>query len=356
MRLVVKRGGVWKFKWLPGYYVKYNIDRLKKRQLLDSCIQEKNLYLLHTPAKYLYHINGRPHKFTSQNYAIIIKEVEDDEEEYDKPIDEEQVKQMVHAVEETGHISTFKNNYLRLKNRRISFIDTDGTFNKERSIVGIARLLDGGDLPTHFTPEALYYLIDHLGYRIAHASASQKKEAYKAIDYFLGKQKSSVRKRIYALLEQRIEEHANKKSMLPFRTTDILGTPASQELSSYDTIEPFIPANESVADDISTTEPFSYDSRVPTDLRVSEIVDTTPSEESLSDNTITPSIAKDESADEAIGNTSSQEPPYNDTITPPAPTNDYGNDLNQNSDSQQKYEFSAQKSLIRFFRFLNEII
>jgi hypothetical protein len=205
-----KKGGVWQFKWLPGYYIKYNIARLEKREILEQCIQENKLHLLHTPEKYLYHINGRSFEPTSRNYAVIIKEVEDDQEEYDKPMDKEQVEQIILAVEKSGHISTFKNNYLRLKNRRISFIDTDGTFDKERTIVGVARLL-GSNLTNSYTPEALYYIIDHLGYRIAHATPFQKKEANKSIESFLEGQKSSVRDRVEKLLSDRIKHYTSSK-------------------------------------------------------------------------------------------------------------------------------------------------
>lgn len=202
-----QKHGVWKFNWLPGYYVKYNVSRLTKRELLNACIQEEKLHLLQAPEKFLYHIKGRPTNFSSLNYLVICKTVHDSKQEYRKRMDLEQVQQFIKVIEKTGHLSTFEPNFLRLPERKISFIDTDGTFNTTKPNTGFIRLLDR-NLSRYYKEDALDYIIDKIALHLnLEKDPQRKKKCLADIRLFLNRQTPTIRKEIHKKLARRTEFH-----------------------------------------------------------------------------------------------------------------------------------------------------
>ncbi len=200
-----QKHGVWTFDWLPGYYVKYNVSRVIKRESLARCIEEEGLDLLHTPEKLLYHIKGRPNELTNLNYVVLSKKVRDTPKEYQKRMDLEQVKQFITAIEKTGHVSTFEPNFLRLAGRRISFIDTDGTFNVTKPNTGFTRLLDR-TLSHYYTPDALDYIIDKIAEKlVTEPSQNRRKKCISDIEVFLSRRSPSMKKKVTEAITNRME-------------------------------------------------------------------------------------------------------------------------------------------------------
>lgn len=182
----MKKHGVWTFDWLPGYYVKYNIDRVRKRNILARSIEKHKLNYMRAPEKKLYHIKGRPHQLNSLNYLVVIKRVSGRKPQDKQPLDLSVVKQFVQLIEETGHISTYKANYIIGEDGSVSFIDTDGTFNKERSFVGLIRLLSRDNLETYYTKDALAYIHESIAKKMAKLAAPKKREASLLLKDLLG--------------------------------------------------------------------------------------------------------------------------------------------------------------------------
>ncbi len=198
-----QKHGVWQFDWLPGYYVKYNIARVINREVVARCIEEHDLDLLHIPPKQLYHIKGRPTKLSNKNYVVVIKELT--HHPTDEPMGLEQVQQFIRLIETSGHCSTFSHNYVRLEDGRISFIDTDGTFNVENPLRGIIWLLDE-DLTTYYTQEAAAAILDKIAYHYVRQSPADKDRYKKQLDTFLPLQKPYIEN----LLRKRIHHHSKK--------------------------------------------------------------------------------------------------------------------------------------------------
>ncbi len=206
-----QKHGVWTFKWLPGYYVKYNVSRMVKRERISLCIQEENLHLLHTPEKYLYHLKERPTEFTSLNYVVICKKVHDSKDEYHIPMDLEQVQQFIMLIEKTGHLSTFEPNFLRLSDRRISFIDTDGSFNRDKPNTGFVRLLDR-NLSHYYTAEALAYILDKIAeHLVLETDDKRRDKCLSDLDLYVSRQNTKVREKIIKVLAEYTQHYLKKR-------------------------------------------------------------------------------------------------------------------------------------------------
>lgn len=208
----LQKHGVWQFDWLPGYYVKYNIARLFMRERLATCIEQENLTLLHTPEKYLYHIKGRPHDLHNLNYVIVVKALTENPHAHEQPMHLSQVKQFITLIEKTGHCSTFAHNYLRLHDGRISFIDTDGTFNRKNPIRGIIDLLNR-DLSSYYSQDALYHIIDCLAAHLTKLPKQEREKAEKRIATMLESQEASLVHKIYTLLREREIAHIKSQKL-----------------------------------------------------------------------------------------------------------------------------------------------
>jgi hypothetical protein len=201
-----QKHGVWKFDWLPGYYIKYNIKRLFMRERIASCIAKNNLDLLYIPRKYLYHIKGRPEALHSLNYLIVVEDVPS--VTHTKPLGIEYAQQFVKLIKETGHCSTYACNYLELKDGRLALIDTDGTFNKKNSIRGIIDLLRR-NLSSYYTEEARSYLIECLARSMARLTKEDYLVALKRITSTFAEQDTELASHLFSTLNKRIKIHKN---------------------------------------------------------------------------------------------------------------------------------------------------
>ena len=145
-------------------------------------------------------------ELTNLNYVVIIKELSADPLADLSPMGLEQTQQFITLIEKTGHCSTFAHNYLRLSDGRLSFIDTDGTFNTKNPIRGIIDLLNR-DLGSYYTPEALSYIIDRLAYHLVSLSGQELQHAEKRITTMVSEQESRISLQVYKLLKGRSKRH-----------------------------------------------------------------------------------------------------------------------------------------------------
>ena len=153
--------GVWQFDWLPNYYVKYGLARIKGLEHIQACIEKYNLTSLTTPDKRLYHIPGRPTNLSDRNYAIVVKAVEKTDEEMPLTLDE--LKQLCTIIRKADYIDMTSTNYMRLKNGKICLIDTEGIFDRSRHLDGFLRMVaTWHDFNTDYTEQALKYLLKQL--------------------------------------------------------------------------------------------------------------------------------------------------------------------------------------------------
>ncbi len=149
--------GVWQFEWLPGYYIKYGLDRIKGVERIRHCIEAYKLDLLTTPDKRLYHIKGQPTELSSLNYAVIIKEVE--ATDTPQPLTLEHVKQLCTIIHKADYIDMTSTNYIKMANGKLCLIDTEGIFNASKRIKGFLRMIGTlHNLNTNYTQEALKHI------------------------------------------------------------------------------------------------------------------------------------------------------------------------------------------------------
>ena len=189
------------------YRLNSRIDRVRIKIDTSTCYLNKYTDYkhrddsMHTPRKYLYHLKGRPKELDNRNYVVVIKELYPDKSEQVKPMTLKQVTQFITLIEKTGHCSTFGHNYLRLSGGRISFIDTDGTFNKKNPIRGIIGLLNH-DLATYYTPDALYYIIDRIAQHLGDLPDWDCEKPLRMIHEFIGEQPKDLRKKLRLVLKE----------------------------------------------------------------------------------------------------------------------------------------------------------
>jgi hypothetical protein len=152
----IKKHGVWTFDWLPGYFVKSNVDRIYGLERMQKCIENHNLDMLAIAEKGIYHIKGKPLDLSSWNYVIIAKKVIPAAEQ--KPLSLRQVQQLITLMHETEYISLHESNYILTEGEKIVLIDTESAFNKNLIFEGFMRHLRG-DLNKKFSDEALKYVL-----------------------------------------------------------------------------------------------------------------------------------------------------------------------------------------------------
>ncbi len=153
--------GVWQFDWLPGYYIKYGIERINGRKKIKKCIERYQLDLITVPQKWLYHIKGRPHTLSNDNYIVIAQEIIGESDL--PPLTINHMKQFSTIIEKTAYYDLRYSNYKRCKDGTICLIDTEGCFNKQKAAVGYLKLIGPGtDIQKTFTREALEYLFSKI--------------------------------------------------------------------------------------------------------------------------------------------------------------------------------------------------
>lgn len=158
----------WSFPWLPGYLIKYGIDRIEGAERIRSCIKEHKLDLITVPDKRIYHIKGMPTELNKYNYAVVEKMLK--QEEAFRPLNLRQVQQLCVLVKKAGYVSITPNhNFLRLMNNRLAIIDTELLHfrNSHKAYKGLIRFIydarhQNYDLNTDFTKKALKYVFEEL--------------------------------------------------------------------------------------------------------------------------------------------------------------------------------------------------
>ncbi len=111
-------------KWLPGYYIKYGIERVSNAQKLKHDIAALNLSLLSVPEKYIYQLpstNGTP---SNDNCLVIVKAVEHADNNNQK-LTREHAKQLCTLAMRANHYDLHARNYLLKQDGTICIIDTD---------------------------------------------------------------------------------------------------------------------------------------------------------------------------------------------------------------------------------------
>jgi hypothetical protein len=187
----IKKHGVWRFPWLPGYFIKYNLDRIYGMERMLKCIKRHNLDLIKLPDKRIYHIKNRPTTLSNDNYLVVIQGVEPETDL--GPITLKQVQQLGVLMKETGYVSMTKTNYIRGKNDVVTMIDTESTFDYNNPFLGFRRLLSAGHSVDEYTEEAVKYILRELGRIIR---TSHPKDAY---DQIIGYLKNSNKSREWDL-------------------------------------------------------------------------------------------------------------------------------------------------------------
>jgi hypothetical protein len=182
--------GVWKFPWLPGYYVKYNLDRIYGLERMNRCIEEFGLDSLVVAQKRIYHVKGRPTELSNDNYLVIAKAVK--AEKGLPPLTLNQIEQMCKLMHETSYVSLHTNNYIRIADNKIALIDTESTYDSNDLLLGYARLIGAEGRYHAFTKEAFsYLLINALEEYKNHKSSAKKDYFERMIKYVNGMRKKS---------------------------------------------------------------------------------------------------------------------------------------------------------------------
>lgn len=177
VNLSTQKHGAWTFDWLPGYYVKYGLARIKGMEKMKRCIKEHDLNLLTVPDKKIYHIKGRPLELSDRNYAVIVKKVEATKDP--QPLTLEQVKQLSTIIHQTRYISMTSSNFIRGTDGLLHLIDTESTFSSHSILRGFLRMITTRpNLNTQYTEEALTYIfneIHHILQKRSHPHETLKK-------------------------------------------------------------------------------------------------------------------------------------------------------------------------------------
>jgi len=157
----INRLGVWKFDWLPGYYVKYGLDRIAGMEKVKKCIEEFNLNLLTVPDKKIYHLKGRPFDMSNLNYVVIIPEVKRAQNR--PPHHKEYVRQLCTLMYESGYIDLTNANYITMDDGRVCIIDTESYFDRSQFLKGLLRMLGHNtNWNTFYTEDGLKYLLGEI--------------------------------------------------------------------------------------------------------------------------------------------------------------------------------------------------
>lgn len=179
---------IWQFSWLPGYYVKFHVNRVMGREMLLDAIRKHKLRLLTVPDKYVYHIPGRPRELASYNYLVVEPELS--VKKSWEPFSLQEMQELCTLIKETGYADCNNGNFLRLTDtNQIVIVDTEMKNFSPKKYLGLLRLVIGYsryNINTDFTQEAFKHLLDEL--RQALPKKPQKYAYYYAylVEYFNG--------------------------------------------------------------------------------------------------------------------------------------------------------------------------
>ena len=162
------------FSWLPGYLVKYGIDRIHGALLLQSIIDDHGFNHVVVPKKYLYKIPGNPEKLVSSNYLVIAEKLEREQNDEKKQITEDMVREFLVLIIEAEMKDHHCNNVFVTTDGKMAMIDTGKesfypwwVWHKKRSYTSadvfnsIALLIDkhGKFLKKNMVSQEAYWLV-----------------------------------------------------------------------------------------------------------------------------------------------------------------------------------------------------
>ncbi len=154
-----KKHGVWRFDWLPDYYIKYGIARIVGLEKMKEAMERCHLSSLTVANKRVYHVKGTPTTLSNRNYAIVIQKVHAARKL--PPITGKEMKQLCRLMHETGYISMAgpRNrkgpNYIRTTDGKFCFIDTESRYESDHLLKGFLRLIRTHDFTKDLSKEAL---------------------------------------------------------------------------------------------------------------------------------------------------------------------------------------------------------
>ncbi len=179
--------GVWKFEWLPGYYIKYGLARIKGMEKMKKCLEQHNLNLLTVPDKKIYHLKDKPEDLSDLNYTVIIKAV--DRSPNPAPLTLKQVKQLCTIIHETKYISMTSTNFIRGTDDLLHLIDTEATFSSEEILRGFLRMITTRpNLNKQYTKEALKHIFHEIKACLDRRSQWEQAEVLEKINAALRRQ------------------------------------------------------------------------------------------------------------------------------------------------------------------------
>lgn len=117
--------GVTRFDWLPGYYVKYHINRANGANILKECIKNENLNVLAVPNKYLYPLYDETVPPHDKNCLVIAEKIEKNE---NQTLDASHINQLITLHKKTGFYDMHPGNLLISNDNKCYIIDTGGAF------------------------------------------------------------------------------------------------------------------------------------------------------------------------------------------------------------------------------------
>ena len=118
------RRGVKEYDWLPGYFVKYGVERVKWAQKLRDLIAQHGFTHLVIPKKYLYHVPGKPTDLRSPNYVVVAQKLERDRTDSGKVITKQMVQELMVLIFETQMKDHHSNNLFVTADGLLAMIDT----------------------------------------------------------------------------------------------------------------------------------------------------------------------------------------------------------------------------------------
>ncbi len=110
--------------WLPGWFIKYGIERVANRRRLQEVIEKNNIDLISVVEKYLYHVAGRPDSLSSENYLVLAKKASGKMGK-GQSLGRNQVEQLWQLAIEAKHYDLHPGNYLTTEEGKVVIFDTD---------------------------------------------------------------------------------------------------------------------------------------------------------------------------------------------------------------------------------------
>ncbi len=169
-----QKHGVWRFKWLPDYYVKYGLARIEGIERMQEVIDCCNLSSITVADKRIYCTKSSSEQLSNRNCAIVIKKVKGIKNP--PPITLDEVQQLCTIMHETGYISmtgsrrTKGPNYIRTKEGHFCLIDTESRYDHDLLLKGFLRFISTHDFNKDLSEEALKHILREIKQQVKRPS------------------------------------------------------------------------------------------------------------------------------------------------------------------------------------------